>query len=111
MACFGGDKLIWIRGACQREVSGRSLAALAQKPPEQTFLIVEAGDLKKGSLLRKASEAARSIMTIPCYADDVRALNGLIDAELAARPAAYILKHARPCWSSSVATGLLLAMN
>jgi DNA polymerase-3 subunit delta len=80
---FGGDKLIWIRGAANEKYLVEALQLLSQKPLEQTFLIVEAGDLKKGSLLRKASEAARSIMTIPCYADDVRALNGLIDAELA----------------------------
>jgi DNA polymerase-3 subunit delta len=80
---FGGDKLIWIRGAANEKYLVEALQSLAQKPPEATFIIVEAGDLKKGSLLRKAGESARSIMTIPCYADDTRALNSLIDAELA----------------------------
>lgn len=79
---FGGDKLVWIRGAANEKYLVEALQVLAQKPPEATFVIVEAGDLKKGSLLRKAAEAPRSIMTIPCYADDARALNSLIDSEL-----------------------------
>ncbi|MFK0334164.1 DNA polymerase III subunit delta [Rhizobium sp. NPDC090275] len=80
---FGGQKLIWIRGAANEKYLVDALQVLAQKPPEATFIIIEAGDLKKGSLLRKTSEAARSVATIPCYADDARALNSLIDAELA----------------------------
>ncbi|MGO8536026.1 DNA polymerase III subunit delta, partial [Rhizobium ruizarguesonis] len=59
-----------------------SLALLAEKPLEAAYLIVEAGDLKKVSLLRKTAEAARSVMTIPSYADDSLALNALIDTEL-----------------------------
>ncbi|MGO4112023.1 DNA polymerase III subunit delta [Rhizobium ruizarguesonis] len=81
---FGGEKLIWIRGAANEKYLVDSLALLAEKPLEAAYLIVEAGDLKKGSLLRKTAEAARSVMTIPSYADDSRALNALIDTELSA---------------------------
>ncbi|MBX5158133.1 DNA polymerase III subunit delta [Rhizobium sp. NZLR8] len=81
---FGGEKLIWIRGAANEKYLVDPLALLAEKPLEAAHLIVEAGDLKKGSLLRKTAEAARSIMTIPSYADDSRALNALIDVELGA---------------------------
>jgi len=81
---FGGEKLIWIRGAANEKYLVDSLALLAEKPLEAAYLIVEAGDLKKGSLLRKTAEAARSVMTIPSYADDSRALNTLIDTELGA---------------------------
>ncbi|MBB4442816.1 MULTISPECIES: DNA polymerase III subunit delta [Rhizobium] len=81
---FGGEKLIWIRGAANEKYLVDSLALLAEKPLEAAYLIVEAGDLKKGSLLRKTAEAARSVMTIPSYADDSRALNALIDMELGA---------------------------
>ncbi|KQV72973.1 DNA polymerase III subunit delta [Rhizobium sp. Root1220] len=79
---FGGDKLIWIRGASNEKYLVDSLHSLSADTPDATFVIVEAGDLKKGSLLRKLAETARTVMTIPCYADDTRALNGLIDAEL-----------------------------
>lgn len=81
---FGGEKLIWIRGAANEKYLVDSLALLAEKPLEAAYLIVEAGDLKKGSLLRKTAEAARSVMTILSYADDSRALNALIDTELSA---------------------------
>jgi DNA polymerase-3 subunit delta len=81
---FGGEKLIWIRGAANEKYLVDSVQILAEKPLEATSVIIEAGDLKKGSLLRKTSESVRSIMTVPCYADDARALNALIDSELAA---------------------------
>ncbi|MFS8047162.1 DNA polymerase III subunit delta [Rhizobium sp. BR 314] len=80
---FGGEKLVWIRGAANEKALIDSLQIIADNPPDASFVIIEAGDLKKGSGLRKIAEAARAIATIPCYADDVRALNGLIDTELA----------------------------
>lgn len=61
---FGGEKLIWIRGAANEKYLVDSLALLAEKPLEAAYLIVEAGDLKKGSPLRKTAEAARSVMMI-----------------------------------------------
>jgi DNA polymerase III subunit delta len=45
-------------------------------------LIVEAGNLRPDSGLRKLFEAHKSAAALPCYGDD-RALAGLIDAELA----------------------------
>lgn len=81
---FGGQKLIWIRGAANEKYLVDSLQQLSEKPLEGTSVIIEAGDLKKGALLRKIAETARSVATIPCYADDARALNALIDNELAA---------------------------
>ncbi|KQV20294.1 DNA polymerase III subunit delta [Rhizobium sp. Root1203] len=84
MGLFGGEKLIWIRGAANEKYLVDSLQLLSAKTLQDTFLIIEAGDLKKGSLLRKTAEAARGIATVPCYPDDTRALNALVDAELAA---------------------------
>ena len=79
---FGGDKLIWIRGAANEKYLVDSLQVLSANMPDGTYVLIEGGDLKKGSLLRKAAETARTVMAIPCYADDARALNGLIDSEL-----------------------------
>ncbi|WP_454852867.1 DNA polymerase III subunit delta [Rhizobium binxianense] len=79
---FGGEKLIWIRGAANEKYLIDAIAVLIEKPPEAAYVIIEAGDLKKGSLLRKIVESARSAVAIPCYADDGRALNALIDSEL-----------------------------
>ena len=50
LGLFGGDRLVWIKGAA----------------------------------LRKAAEGGRGAVAVPCYADDGRALNALIDQELAA---------------------------
>lgn len=83
LGLFGGQKLIWLRGVNnEKPVLDAVQAILDQGTPANTLLI-EAGDLKKGSGLRKIVEPSRSVAVIPCYADDVRALNGLIDAELA----------------------------
>ncbi|MCC8933215.1 DNA polymerase III subunit delta [Rhizobium sp. 'Codium 1'] len=81
---FGGEKLIWIRGAANEKQLVDGLAHIASQPPEGSYVLVEAGDLKKGSALRKVAESERRIACIACYQDDARALNGLIDTELAA---------------------------
>jgi len=81
---FGGEKLVWIRGAANEKGIVDALQVLATNPPEGSFLIIEAGDLKKTAALRKVAEGARSVIAVPCYADDARALNALIDSELAA---------------------------
>lgn len=79
---FGGEKLIWIKGAGADKNLSEALSGLADKAPDNAWVIVEAGDLKKGANLRKAAEGASSAIAIPCYADDVRSLNALIDTEL-----------------------------
>ena len=61
-----------------------ALSGLAESPPSNAWIIVEAGDLKKGDNLRKAAETSPAAIAIPCYADDAKSLNLLIDEELAA---------------------------
>ncbi|WFS00671.1 DNA polymerase III subunit delta [Rhizobium tumorigenes] len=80
---FGGARLVWIRGAANEKSVVDGLQAIASNPPDTAFLIVDAGDLKKTSALRKLADGNRTIMAIPCYADDARALNTLVDHELA----------------------------
>jgi DNA polymerase-3 subunit delta len=79
---FGGSRLVWIRGAANEKSVVDGLQAIAGNPPETAFLIIEAGDLKKTAALRKLAEGHRAIAAIPCYADDTRALNSLVDQEL-----------------------------
>lgn len=79
---FGGEKLIWIKGAGTDKGLAEALAALGEKAPENAWIIIEAGDLKKGANLRKAAETAAAAIAIPCYADDTKSLNALIDEEL-----------------------------
>lgn len=82
MGLFGGSKLVWLRGAANEKPLLDAMQVLADGPAPANILIVEAGDLKKGSGLRKIAEPSRAIAVIPCYADDIKALNSLIDSEL-----------------------------
>ncbi len=83
MGLFGGSRLVWIKGAMNEKALVDALQILAGDPPSDSMLIVEAGDLKKGTGTRKVADASPRIGSVACYADDTRALNGLIDAELA----------------------------
>ena len=77
---FGGRRLIWLRNAGASKQLAEAVRSLCQKPPPETILLVEAGDLKKGAPLRSAIEQAPTAMAIPCYADDARGIDALIDA-------------------------------
>jgi DNA polymerase III subunit delta len=79
---FGGEKLVWIRASGTEKALVDSFTALAQQPPGGSYVIIEAGDLKKGAGVRKIGETARSVVSVACYSDDARALNSLIDQEL-----------------------------
>ncbi|OHV79169.1 DNA polymerase III subunit delta [Ensifer sp. LCM 4579] len=79
---FGGEKLIWIKGASAEKGLSEALQVLAAAPPSGSYLVIEAGDLKKGAALRKAAEPSRAVASIACYSDDARALNALVDKEL-----------------------------
>ncbi len=80
---FGGDKLVWIKGVGADKRIADALEHVAQDTKLASHVIIEAGDLKKGAALRKLSEANRNIAIVPCYSDDARALNSIVDAELA----------------------------
>jgi DNA polymerase-3 subunit delta len=78
---FGGEKLVWVRGASAEKGLSEALQILATEPPTGSRLIIEAGDIKKGAALRKVGEANRTVASIACYSDDVRSLHALIDKE------------------------------
>lgn len=79
---FGGKRLIWIKNAGNDKKLSDSLSAVMEDISNDVSIIVEAGDLKKSSALRKMIEKASPAVAIPCYADDGRALQSLIDQEL-----------------------------
>lgn len=78
---FGGERLIWIRGSTQKNLM-KALQPILDEPPGDARIIVEAGNLKKSSPLRKAVEASKSAVALPCYADQSRAIDDVIDEEL-----------------------------
>lgn len=79
---FGGEKLIWIKGAGADKRLADALEHVSASEQISSYVIIEAGDLKKGAGLRKVAETARNIAVVACYSDDAKALNALIDSEL-----------------------------
>ncbi|HVW57917.1 MAG TPA: DNA polymerase III subunit delta [Rhizobiaceae bacterium] len=79
---FAGRRLIWVGNAGAQKALVEDLKRLMQSPAEDTLILIEAGDLKKGSPLRAAVESTGNAMALPCYADDMRSIDLLIDQEL-----------------------------
>lgn len=78
---FGGRKLIIIRGdACGAALHG--LKALLKDADEvkksDNFILILAGDLDRGSALRKLCENDENIAALPCYEDSEAILKKLI---------------------------------
>ena len=82
ISLFGGDRLVWVRNAGNERGLVEAIKAVSQMQPGHSHLLVEAGDLKKGSALRKLAEGSKTILAIPCYADEARGIQGLIDEEM-----------------------------
>ncbi len=78
---FGGSRLIWISGTTQKNLT-KSINPVLTTPPEDAWVLIEAGDLKKNAPLRKAIENSSSAIALPCYADDHRSINAMIDEEV-----------------------------
>ena len=76
---FADAKVVRVTAGSRLDVP--SLKALLAEPSDNA-LIVEAGNLKPDSGLRKLFEKLGDAAALPCYSDD-RDLAGLIDAELA----------------------------
>jgi len=79
VSLFGNDRLIWIRNAGAQKGLAEAVKWLLQEPLQQVFILIEAGDLKKGAGLRTMVEKAANAMALPCYSDDSRAIDNLID--------------------------------
>ena len=84
LGLFGGSKLVWVRSSGTEKTLAEGLTILTQDPPRDAYILIEAGDLKKGVALRKLGETSRNLLSVACYADDIKAINGLIDKELGA---------------------------
>lgn len=78
MGLFGGKRAIWIRAGSRNLVP--AVQPLLSAPPEDSVVVIEAGDLAARNPLRVAVEGARSGMALPCYADEPGTLAALIDA-------------------------------
>jgi DNA polymerase III subunit delta len=83
MSMFGGERLIWVKGGSNDKKFVDAVRHLCENPPVGCAVLIEAEDLKKTALLRTLIEGAERAMALPCYSDDARALDRLIDEELA----------------------------
>ncbi len=83
VSMFGGERLVWIKDAGNEKGLVEALKALAASPPDAATVIIEADDLKPASALRSLCENSPAIMALPCYADDAKGVDRLIDSQLA----------------------------
>ncbi|MGQ7794398.1 DNA polymerase III subunit delta [Faunimonas sp. B44] len=63
---FGGTPLVSLRVLDGRHNVAAALEPLLSRPPQEGFVIVEAGDLKTDSALRKSFEQSAHAAAIPC---------------------------------------------
>jgi DNA polymerase III subunit delta len=83
MSMFGGGRLVWVRGSGGQKFAS-AIADLCANPPPDCLVLVEAGELRKDSALRRTAEKAASAVTLPCYADEGRGIDTLIDEVMGA---------------------------
>jgi DNA polymerase III subunit delta len=80
MPLFGGRRAIRVRAGSRNFASG--VDTLAETPLRDCRIVIEAGDLRPESPLRKICERAKTAVAIGCYPDGERDLTKLIDDEL-----------------------------
>src|SRR3979409_2143251 len=77
---FGGRRAIRVRAGSRSFSSG--VDTLSEMPVKDCRIVIEAGELRPESPLRKACERAKTAVAIGCYPDDAGQLMRLIDSEL-----------------------------
>jgi DNA polymerase III subunit delta len=77
---FGGRRAIRVRAGSKNFASG--VDTLADSPLRDCRIVIEAGELRPESPLRKACERAKTAVAIACYPDGERDIAKLIDDEL-----------------------------
>ena len=77
---FGGRRAIRVRAGSRSFAGG--VDTLADLPLKDCRIVIEAGELRPESPLRKACERAKTAVAIACYPDGDRELSKLIDDEL-----------------------------
>lgn len=72
---FGGRRVIWVRAGSKAIVN--AVQPLADDPPKDCLILIEAGELKKTAPLRTLCERSRHVATIICYGDESKSLTAL----------------------------------
>lgn len=79
---FSDRRLLWVRNAGAQKNLAEDVKTLLKEPPRDALILIEAGELKKGAPLRSAVESSDSGMALPCYPDEERDLDAILDAAL-----------------------------
>ncbi|WP_051328684.1 DNA polymerase III subunit delta [Geminicoccus roseus] len=80
MSLLGGRRAVRVRDADDRlKVALRDLLKL---PSQESFILLEGGDLPGSSDLRKAIEKAPGAAALPCYRDEGKGLDDVLRQEL-----------------------------
>jgi DNA polymerase-3 subunit delta len=77
---FGGQRAIRI--SATTKPLGAAVEPVLRTPPLDAIIILEGGDLSRTNGLRVMIEKARTGLAVPCYADQGRSLDALIDPVL-----------------------------
>lgn len=77
---FGGTRCVSVRVQGAGSIIP-AVEPLLQTPPEDSYIVIAAGELRKTAPLRKLFAGAKNAVAIACYADDARALDRIIDQE------------------------------
>jgi len=93
IALFGGRRTVWVRDAGTRTIEP-ALQPLLDDPAADALIVVEAGDLKKGTGIRKRVEDHPSAVAVACYADEAADIERVID-EVAKRDGLVVEPDAR----------------
>jgi DNA polymerase-3 subunit delta len=83
ISMFSDRRLLWLRNAGAQKRLADDIKLLIAEPPRDAIILIEAGDLKKGVGLRAVVEGAAVAMALPCYGDEDKDLDTVIDEELA----------------------------
>jgi DNA polymerase III subunit delta len=77
---FGGRRAVWVKVG-SRNIAPAVEALLAATSPD-CRVVIEAGDLRRNAPLRVLCERAKNAAALPCYEDDQKTLDRLIETEL-----------------------------
>lgn len=74
---FGARRALWVKAGSRNLAP--AVEAVLDGVPGDTVVVVEAGDLAKGSPLRALCERSQKALALPCYADEAKNLGALVD--------------------------------
>lgn len=81
ISMFSTAKIIRIKGSTRKNILP-ALNPVISNPLQDCWIIIEGGDLKRESALRKLVEKSPTAMALPCFQDNIAALDQLIREEI-----------------------------